>query len=352
MILSGVLQDRIGEHAPIFAFLSTQTPGRNKSQPKHVRHYDYSSSKLNSFVAELDTAICHLTPSINFYEFTECFSRTLDKHCKLEVPKTTKRTPKLNPWITDGIILSVERKHELCKDWSDTVTNRNPGGDPLLYKIFSDYRRTLKSIIKAAKRSHYCNEIYKNIENSKKTWQVINELRGKKKKQTKPPFIINNERIMNRRIIANGFNSWFVSIAPKLNEALDNSHGIPILPIKTFYDFLDPRTEKSIRLEDFSPGESLSSPMILICLTYFAKSQHLLLCKTNQTSLFQFVQNQTNHGPIGSLQRIAPDISPLDPDVPVCYLHTNSALHRIGLLCRSNGRRLAGWSQLGQHHPY
>ena len=67
-----------------------------------------------------------------------------------------------------------------------------------------------------------------------------------------------NEQIMNRRAIANGFNSWFVSIAPKLNETLiSNDLGLHILPLRSFYDFLSPKTEKSIMLEDCSPDEIL-----------------------------------------------------------------------------------------------
>ena len=258
VMLSGVLQDRLSEHSLIFSFTSTQAP-RNKNDEKHVRYYDYSSAKLKNFVSELEVKVNQLSQSSDFCEFVDCFKSTLDKHCKLEVPKTTKRTPKLNPWITDGIILSIDRKHELCKEWSDTVTNKDPSGNVLLYMIFSDYRRMLKGIIKAAKRSYYCNEIYKNIESSKKTWQIINELRGKRKKTTKPPFIINNERILNRRAIANGFNSWFVSIAPKLNETIttDLSSGIPILPMKTFHDFLSPSNSRSIMLEDTTPEEVL-----------------------------------------------------------------------------------------------
>ena len=76
--------------------------------------------------------------------------------------------------------------------------SKSPGGNILLYQVFSDYRRMVKAIIKAAKRWHYCNEMLNNSKNSKKTWQIINELRGKKKRQTKPPFIIDNQRIDNR----------------------------------------------------------------------------------------------------------------------------------------------------------
>ena len=258
VVLSGVMQDRIGEHALVFSFSSVLAQ-KGKHEEKHVSHYDYSSTKVKKFVTELEAEVEKLAPSSNFAEFVECFNKTLDKNCKLDVPKVTKRTPKLNPWITEGIILSVERKHELRKDWSNTVTPRNPEGNTLLYQIFSNYRKTLKGVIKATKRAYYCNEISKNIENSKKTWQIINELRGKKKRSIKPPFIINNKRILDKRVIANGFNSWFVSIAPKLNEILDHTEtvGIRILPIKTFHDFLGPRNKKSMMLEDCSSHEIL-----------------------------------------------------------------------------------------------
>lgn len=257
VLLSGVLSNRIGEHSLVFSFVSVDSSS-SVSKEKQLRFYDYSNPKVKSFVEDLETNIDSLIPSTNFNTFVDYYSEKLDKHCKLNEPKLTKRTPKLNPWITDGIIASIDKKHELCKEWSDTVTNINRGGNQLLYKIFSDYRRMLKHIIKAAKRSYYCNEIYNNIENSKKTWEVINELRGKKKRRIKPPFIIDNERIMNRRAIANGFNSWFVSIAPKLNETLiSNDLGLHILPLRSFYDFLSPKTEKSIMLEDCSPDEIL-----------------------------------------------------------------------------------------------
>ena len=53
---------------------------------------------------------------------------------------------------------------------------------------------------------------------SKKTWKIINELRGIHKQPIKPSFIINNERIYERRIIASEFNKHYTSIAEKMNE--------------------------------------------------------------------------------------------------------------------------------------
>ena len=41
-------------------------------------------------------------------------------------------------------------------------------------------------------------------------------MRGKQNKELKPNFVINNELIINRRIIVNEFNKYFISLAPTL----------------------------------------------------------------------------------------------------------------------------------------
>ena len=53
---------------------------------------------------------------------------------------------------------------------------------------------------------------------SKTVWQIINNVCGKQNKELKPNFVINNE-IINRRIVANKFNKYFISLVPTLNEA-------------------------------------------------------------------------------------------------------------------------------------
>ncbi len=58
-----------------------------------------------------------LPPSENFSDFIDSFNTALDKNCKLAVPKTTKRTPLNNPWITESIAEACDRKHELKNGW-------------------------------------------------------------------------------------------------------------------------------------------------------------------------------------------------------------------------------------------
>ena len=36
--------------------------------------------------------------------------KKIDKYFKLENPKITKRNWKVNPWITDGLVISIKKK--------------------------------------------------------------------------------------------------------------------------------------------------------------------------------------------------------------------------------------------------
>ena len=61
------------------------------------------------------------------------------------------------------------------------------------YDKYKSYHRYLKRIIKLAKRNYYSKR-FQNVQGDlKKTWSLINELRGKKKQNIKASFIINGE---------------------------------------------------------------------------------------------------------------------------------------------------------------
>ena len=251
--LSGTVSDKIGDHLPIFEVTKILLTNDEKVE-KQTQYYNFSNSNVNKFIEQLTPKISNLTPSTKFSEFTDLYQSTLDGACKLDKPKLTKRTHKNNPWITEGIVIAVDRKHELRKEWSDTVTKKNPQGNVLLYQVYSDHRRLLKATIKWAKKAYYCEKICDNKENKKKTWQIINEMRGKSKKVLKPPFIIDNQKIVNRRIIANEFNKYFTSIASNMNNSLTDQK-LGDLKIGNFEDYLMPANRNSIFLHDCSSEE-------------------------------------------------------------------------------------------------
>ena len=253
-MLSGTLPGhKIGDHTPIFEFLKTELP-KSEKQGKTLKIYDFSNANLNKFVDQLSSNIPDLVPSTQFSDFPNLFNQVLDNTCKLAKPKETKRTPLDNPWITDGIVAAVNKKHELKKDWTDSITDKNPSGDITLRETFRQYRKLLQHIVNTAKNTYKCNKIMENKEDSRKTWQLINELRGKSRKVLKPPFLIDNERIFERRIIANEFNKYFNSIASDLNDAIEEQK-LADLALKSFEDYLFPSRQHSIYLEDCTPEE-------------------------------------------------------------------------------------------------
>ena len=86
-------------------------------------------------------------------------------------------------------------------------------GDNAAYDKYKSYRRYLKKIIKLAKKNYYGRKFEKVTGDLKKTWGLINELRGKVKRNIKASFIIDRKLVEDRRQISNGFNKFFASVA-------------------------------------------------------------------------------------------------------------------------------------------
>ena len=120
---------------------------------------------------------------------------------------------------------------------------------------FENYRYYLQKIIKAAKQKFHLGQFQECDGDMKKTWKLINELWGKKRVSTKPIFKIENEVVQNRRIIANKFNEYFVSLAMNLNKNVENDYGVIIDALPTFETYLTERCKNSMYIGECSTDE-------------------------------------------------------------------------------------------------
>ena len=222
---TGVIADIGSAHSPIFA---TSTLNFKKLRAKKevlTQYYSYSRANTDKLIEILQENYHQLlgvdlsTP--DFSLFFDIFTKCIDEASKLAVPKNTIRNAINNPWITDGIIAAIEAKEHLYEEWKSTCNDKNPSGCELLHKKFSAYRKCLKHIIKKVKGDFHKNKISDASGDPKKTWEIINDLRGKQRRSIKPLFLIDNERITQRRMIANAFNNYFASIASKLNDRVE-----------------------------------------------------------------------------------------------------------------------------------
>ena len=255
---AGVFESGVSHHHPIFCFIKDETPKIENSSNRDPK-YDYCESNMNKF--ECDMEQMHQTNAnldyteANFIAYVNEIKLKIENIflIKSESKSTSKRTILCNPWITPGVIASVNKKHFLYAQWRKSVTKVNKLGSLELYNIFKIYRKQLKGIIKHAKRSYYSKKFDNAKGNMKKTWALINELRGKTKNSIKSCFKIDGNLIEDKREIANGFNNFFSSIARNMNVKLHSSCMLHKSP--KFTDYLDKRVCSSIFLYQCNRSE-------------------------------------------------------------------------------------------------
>ena len=268
VLLSGTIKDKLLHHLPIFQIIDWKITSKDKC--KTIQYYDYCNSNIENFVNSLETEFKN-NPPLEFSSFDTKFREIMDKTCKLDKPKCSKRTAMNNPWITGGIIAAIETKHNLYATWKKASRKKckNKSRDTdrscctcyyceqirTTYGKYKDYRKHLKDVIGAAKSKYYGNKFSEHQGNSKKTWELINSIRGKQKRQIKPLFVIDNKKISNRRIIANEFNKYFVSLASNLNENYNALGEVGVSNIPDFSDYLPTSCTSSIYMYDCEPEE-------------------------------------------------------------------------------------------------
>ena len=259
IIKSGVCSTVSNHHCPIFCLTSTMW-NPCETEPNSPK-YDFNETNMIKFENEFEKYLkCKghfknaILDEINFEDLMTSINKLVEECFAMdESLLRSKRNRINNPWITSGIIASIAKKDYLSYCWRKSVKQlKSKEGDPLLYSKYKEYRKSLKGIINCAKKMHRLKQFQKVQGNSKETWKIINEIRGKHKNKIKPSFIIDGTLVEERRAIANGFNKYFTSIASKLNECND---GLPILPIPNYTEYMKNPVESSIFLNECSPEE-------------------------------------------------------------------------------------------------
>ena len=254
VLLSGTLLNKISEHHPIFNIINAT---KNSQNSKFTQYYDYSNTNIELVVNELpETANKQNWCESDFNIFVDKFNNLIDKYCKLEKPKTSRRNEKTNPWITQSLKNSIKTNEKLYNTWRKSKSKKLPKGNDVLHENYRIYRKKLRNAIKFAKSKFYCKKLSDHKGNYKKTWEILNQLRGKTQNVINPKFIIDNVTVTNRRAIANEFNKYFTSIATNLNEKLlCTGDGIPVSDLPDFNNYLPKSCNSTIFLYDCTQEE-------------------------------------------------------------------------------------------------
>ena len=137
----------------------------------------------------------------------KCMPRKIVKFDKNKHKKKHKK----NPWMTRGILNSINSKNKLYK----TLLQSDPNWDT--YGTLQTNYKTNKSLIRRsimlAKRKYYCTTFNLHSNNFKKTWKTINEILNRGKGKDKLPLTLKTKQgdfIANEKKIANASNDFFL----------------------------------------------------------------------------------------------------------------------------------------------
>ena len=171
-ISSGTLKLNISHHHAVFHINSNILQSKTDAAPKPVQYYDYCNTNVDTFLKDLTRDLSSKNPS-DFSTFYTLFQSQLDNAFKLEKPKQSKRTPVTNPWITSGLIRSIEVKDGLYDCWktlqkkkcvalSSTCSPENNVSTCHVcknvtnaYLKYHTHRKQLKYLINSAKKLYY-----------------------------------------------------------------------------------------------------------------------------------------------------------------------------------------------------
>ena len=155
----------------------------------------------------------NVNPNDNFELSMNRFP-TLKQQCiHKKTVRYNKKVRNYNPWITNGILKSINSKDKFYK--ALTKTPKESPNYAVLQTNFKTYRKIIKRSIMFAKRDYYRSDFNKYSANLKMTWQTINETLNRRKKKREYPQefkLSNGKTISVPKQIAETFNNYFISI--------------------------------------------------------------------------------------------------------------------------------------------
>ena len=227
--LSGILHSAISDHFAAFTTVSFKSPD---TCPKYVMIQKQDENSLNAFKDAISSANLaskinnnlHANPNITYQIIESEIIKAKEKHLPCKRVKFNKYKHKGKNWITTGILKSIHIRDKLYAKYRSYKLT-----DPLysIHKLsYTKYNKLLNTMIKNAKYKYYDNEFTKYQGNLKKSWQTINEILNRDRKNTQSPsyIFVNNNKISDKQQMADHFNSYFASIGESLANKIPQTN--------------------------------------------------------------------------------------------------------------------------------
>lgn len=208
--LSGVIKQKVADHYITVLLVLGENTSEN-STPDEAYRTILNSKLIDSLIQQFDWK------SLLDYNHIIAYDTVVDKFQDIYVKATKrvklKRRKAENIWITDEILELCHQKERLwnrCK--------QNPA-DSLLKREFREFRNRVTAKIRLAKKKYCINQFNAANKNSKKTWELVNQLTGRKTRNNIDDTILKHFRGSSSwEGLSESFNNTFIDSVKKLKN--------------------------------------------------------------------------------------------------------------------------------------
>lgn len=218
----GIFSVNISDHYPIFIVAPCAANDRGLSRIEfrccnadNIRNFVDGTRSLVAGFSRYQALDVHLKCKL----FCDKLFAVYNEACPVKTKLISCRRLE-NPWLTDGLLRCINRKHQLYKQYL---------AGEIDHSLCQEYKNILSMAIKTAKKKYYSNAFDSSLGSSRKTWQNIKTLM--KSASVKPKDItveLGNETSNDPKRVSNAFNDYFISIADRLAENIPPSNVDPL----------------------------------------------------------------------------------------------------------------------------
>ena len=230
---SAVIVNHISDHQMICTYSTDTDKNYYAPRKRFIEIEKNDQQTLEKFLSKLKnsniTNLLNLDenadPNLNFDLFMKHFMNLKQECFQRKLVRFDKKKHRINPWITSGILKSINFKDKLYKTLMQT--SKDSTDYPVLLSNFKVYKNIIRRSIMLAKRDYYRNAFNRYSTNMKKTWQTISQTLNRRKRDRDFPQefkLANGNTISEPKKIANAFNDFFIGIGDGgvSNESTNN----------------------------------------------------------------------------------------------------------------------------------
>ena len=297
-----ILDIHISDHQPVILFSDDDLPKVNvkyltiKTNTDEARKL-FKETFINKRVFEhLDTDIHIADPNQNYNVLENALTESYSACFPERVVRFNKKKHKKTPWITAGILKSINHRNKLYKNLKQTQI------DAINYVAkkanFNQYRNRLNKTIAVAKGMYYKHIFDQFKYDMKKTWAILSDILNRKAINPLPDMMtIQGHECSDKKVIAEQFNIFFATMGMQ-NVHRDNAHDR-----HSFRNYLTHQTEtnfsfhmvdnnatvrmiKSMKMSQSKGHDGISSELIKLINTDISSSITVIINQSLTSGIF------------------------------------------------------------------